>query len=118
MRFGYKVWSLCTPAGYLINFEIYQGQNPRSNPKYEERFGKCAAPFINLIDDFTPEVQAVPFSFYFDNLFTNIPLLSYLKSRGYDATGTIRENRIPKTCPLPYNDKLKKRNVVILFQKK
>lgn len=40
MRFGYKVWSLCTPAGYLINFEIYQGQNPRSNPKYEERFDK------------------------------------------------------------------------------
>lgn len=25
--FGYKVWCLCTVAGYLVNFEIYQGNS-------------------------------------------------------------------------------------------
>ncbi|XP_039954216.1 piggyBac transposable element-derived protein 3-like [Bactrocera tryoni] len=40
LRFGYKVWSLCTPSGYMVNFEIYQGKNPRANEDYEAKFGK------------------------------------------------------------------------------
>lgn len=98
--FGFKVWSLCTPAGYLANFEIYQGKNPRSKTEYEERFGKCIAPLFNMIDDFEDDVRALPFSFYFDNLFTGIPALVQLKSLGYNGTGTIRQNRLPKGCPL------------------
>lgn len=98
--FGYKVWSLCTTAGYLANFEIYQGKNPRSKTEYEERFGKCIAPLFNMIDDFEDDVRALPFSFYFDNLFTGIPALVHLKSLGYNGTGTMRENRLPKDCPL------------------
>lgn len=109
LRFGFKAWSLCTPSGYMVNFEIYQGKNPRSQSAYEDRFGKCAAPLINMIDDFSSDVKALPFSFYFDNLFTSFPLLAYLKSRGYNGTGTIRENRIPSSCPLPHKSKLKKK---------
>lgn len=108
LRFGYKVWSLCTPNGYIVNFEIYQGKNPRSNPLYEEKFGKCAAPLINIIDDFPEVVKSLPFSFYFDNLFTSFPLLAFLSNGGYNGTGTIRENRIPKNCPLPHKNDLKK----------
>lgn len=107
LRFGYKVWSLCTPSGYLVNFEIYQGKNPRSNAEYEAKFGKCAAPLINMIDDFSDELKSLPFSFYFDNLFTSYPLLAYLKSCGYNATGTIRENRIPASCPLAHKKTFK-----------
>lgn len=69
--FGFKVWSLCTTSGYLANFETYQGNNPRSSPEYEERFGKCIAPLFSMIDDFDDDVRALPFSFYFDNLFTH-----------------------------------------------
>lgn len=98
--FGFKVWSLCTTAGYLANFEIYQGKNPRSKTEYEERFGKCVAPLFSMIDDFDDGVRALPFSFYFDNLFTGIPALGHLKFLGYNGTGTIRENRLPKGCPL------------------
>lgn len=98
--FGFKVWSLCTTSGYLANFEIYQGKNPRSKTEYESRFGKCIAPLFNMIDDFDEDVRALPFSFYFDNLFTGIPALTHLKSLGYNGTGTIRENRLPKGCPL------------------
>lgn len=109
MRFGYKVWSLCTPSGYLVNFEIYQGKNPSGNSAYETRLGKCAAPLVNMIDDFSEDLQRLPFSFYFDNLFTGFPLLMHLKSRGYNATGMIRENRIPKKCPIPSKIDLKKK---------
>lgn len=109
LRFGYKVWSLCTPGGYLLNFDIYQGKNPRAKSHYEERFGKCAAPLINMLDHFSPEVRVLPFSFFFDNLFTSFPLLAYLKRRGYNGTGTIRENRIPASCPLPNKKTLAKK---------
>ena len=64
---------------------------------------------INMIDDFDPDVQQLPFSFYFDNLFTGFPLLVYLISRGFSGTGTIRENGIPRSCPLPCKVDLKKR---------
>lgn len=109
IRFGFKVWSLCTTSGYLLNFEIYQGASGRANGQYEERFGKCAAPLVFMCDDFSQEVRLLPFSFYFDNLFTGFPLLAYLKLRGYNATGTIRENRIPKSCPIPNKKLLKKK---------
>ena len=35
IRFGYKVWSLNTHHGYLVNFEIYQGKAVGSNNEYE-----------------------------------------------------------------------------------
>ncbi|KAG5869432.1 hypothetical protein JTB14_003124 [Gonioctena quinquepunctata] len=87
-------------SGYLVNF-IYQGNNPRGNTFYENGFGTCAAPLINMIDDFSPDVSKLPLQFYFDNLFTGFNILHYLKQRGYDGKGTIRDNRIPKSCPSP-----------------
>lgn len=53
-----------------------------------------------MIDDFDEHIRALPFSFYFDNLFTGIPALRQLKTLGYNGTGTIRENRLPNSCPL------------------
>ena len=100
IRFGYKVWCLNTSTGYLVNFEVYQGKNPNANLEYEESFGKCAAPLIQMIDEFPRHIQELPFNFYFDNLFTGIKLLKELKKRDYGATGTMRENRIPKDCPV------------------
>uniref|UniRef100_A0A2H1VYN5 SFRICE_031947 n=1 Tax=Spodoptera frugiperda TaxID=7108 RepID=A0A2H1VYN5_SPOFR len=38
-------------------------------------------------------------SFYMDNFFTSIPLLTEIKSLGHDATGTIRGNRV-ENAPL------------------
>ncbi|XP_037046510.1 piggyBac transposable element-derived protein 2-like [Bradysia coprophila] len=98
--FGYKCWSLCTVSGYLVNFEIYQGKNSRSTSEYETKFGKCMAPLFSMIDDFDDNIRDLPYSFYFDNLFTSIRALTHLKNLGYNGTGTIRENRLPEGCPL------------------
>ena len=100
IRFGYKVWSLNNPNGYLVNFEIYQGRNPYGNSEYEEKFGKAAAPLVQMIDDIPEPYKHLSYHFYFDNLFTGMMLLAELKDRGYAATGTIRDNRVPKGCSL------------------
>jgi hypothetical protein len=46
------------------------------------------------------------FFFFFDNLFTNVKTLLFLKENGYYRTGTIRENRISKDIPIPDKKKI------------
>lgn len=89
--FGLKVWSLCRPSGYMANFEIYQGKNPRSKTLYEESYGKCIAPLFNMIDDFDDHIRALPFSFFFDNLFIGIPALLQLNHSGTTAQAPLEK---------------------------
>nr|CAH7751981.1 unnamed protein product [Callosobruchus chinensis] len=61
--------------------------------------------------DITPKMPSwnnLNYHIFFDNLFTSLPLLLELKSRGLKGTGTIRENRLPKSCPIKSADKLRK----------
>ncbi len=100
IRFGYKIWCLNSPSGYIVNFEMYQGNNPRRSEEYEKLFGKAAAPLLTMLDELTEAKGFRPYKLYFDNLFTGITLLKYLRDQGFQGTGTVRENRIPKSCPL------------------
>lgn len=50
IRFGYKMWCLNCPSVYLVNFDFYQGNNPRGNPIFEREFGKCVAPLISMMN--------------------------------------------------------------------
>lgn len=52
IRFGYKIWCLNAPDGYLINFDFYQGISPKRKILYENMFGKCTAPFIKMLEEF------------------------------------------------------------------
>lgn len=100
IRFGYKIWSLNTKDGYLVNFELYQGKGPKSNAEYDSFFGKAASPLLVLLDEIPDEKRNLNYNLYMDNLFSGAALFSFLRFRGYSAVGTIRENRIPKNCPL------------------
>lgn len=40
IRFGYKVWSLNTSNGYLVNFDIYTGKKQGISGEIEKAFGK------------------------------------------------------------------------------
>ena len=99
IRFGYKVWCLNTGDGYLASFDLYQGQTYEGNKENEEMFGKCGATVLKNLHSLSADKQKLPFKLYFDNLFTSLHLLQHLKSSGYGATGTLRENRCRK-CPL------------------
>lgn len=100
IRFGYKVWCLNTKSGYLINFNMYQGKDPKFNENYTSVFGSCAAPLVTMLDELPNDKRQLPYSLFCDNLFTSFHLLAHLKERGYSVTGTIRDNRIPKNCPI------------------
>lgn len=52
IRFGYKIWCLKAPDGYLVNFDFYQGISPKRNIVYENKFGKCAAPLEKCLKNF------------------------------------------------------------------
>ncbi|KAF2888115.1 hypothetical protein ILUMI_18058 [Ignelater luminosus] len=59
----------------------------------------------NLRDDIKPLLHTI----YFNNLFTNINLLTDSEQRGYGGSGTIRENRLPKSCNLLPKKELEKK---------
>lgn len=109
IRFGYKIWSVNTKSGYLINFIPYQGTDSRISEDYQNVFGKAVAPFMTMLDQFSNTQKKLRYYFYFDNLFTSVHLLSNLKDRGYGGTGTIRDNRVPKNCPLLSKAVMKKK---------
>lgn len=92
LRYGYKVWCLNTPLGYNAAFEIYQGKAQLHKTKVEKAMGKCAAPLLYLINGLPEAKRDLPYSIFFDNLFTGIPLLYYLLTNGYNGAGTIRED--------------------------
>lgn len=71
IRFGYKLWSASTSAGYLIHFISYQDSKANPLPK-QGSLGIGAAVVINL-DKLPKEVDHC--SFYFDKFSTGLPLL-------------------------------------------
>lgn len=52
IRFGYKVWCINSPKGYLINFDIYRGKSLATPTDYQFAFGKSSAPLVQLFDSF------------------------------------------------------------------
>ena len=105
IRFGYKLWSACTPSGYLIHFIPYQGSKASQLPK-QDCLGLGAAVVLNLLHELPKSIEH--YSLHFDNFFTGLPLLDILSDMGHAGTGTIRENRTEK-CPLPGSKLMKKR---------
>lgn len=104
IRFGYKLWSAATRHGYLVNCELYQGA---SGPllKMQSELGLGAAVILELHSRLPQELG--PYNLYFDNFFTGLPLLKYLRNQNVGGTGTVRENRL-ENCNLPNSKDMKK----------
>ncbi|KAK9712115.1 Transposase IS4 [Popillia japonica] len=62
-----------------------------------------------MLDELKALKGTQPYKLYFDNLFTGMTLLKYLRDNNYEGTGTIRENRVPKGCPLTNKKAIEKR---------
>ena len=108
IRFGYEVFCLNTVSGYLVSFELYQGKKGPYNENLVARFGKSSATVLSLIEKLTLDKKDLPYHFTFDNRFTSLELLVELKRRGYNATGTMRANRIAKQCRMKTVEEMKK----------
>lgn len=87
IRFGYKVWCLCSSEGYLYYFLPYSG----CSDNYNKTVGLGADVVLRLLECVEhPTRHAI----YFDNFFTSYLLMLILTERKVAATGTVRSNRV------------------------
>ena len=103
-----KAWCLNLRYSYMSVFGINQNPTYGSSSDYEQRFGKGGGTLLVLLDKLPEFIRRMPLDFYFDNYFTSFPLFNHLTSLNHGGTGAIRENHIPKQCPLKFTKDMKK----------
>jgi hypothetical protein len=88
IRFGYKVWALCTSDGSGVYFEPYCGADTNNTDA-----GLGQGP--NIVLDLCEKANLPPGSeTYFDKFFTSFPLLDQLSEKHIAGTGTVHQNRL------------------------
>lgn len=96
-KWGIKFFVLCDSYGHAYRFEIYNGAGDnvvlQGQPDLGSRFNVVVR-LSQTVLNFVNHIE------YFDNFYTSLPLLVYLRARGIYSLGTIRFNRIPN-CKLP-----------------
>ncbi|XP_066582088.1 piggyBac transposable element-derived protein 3-like [Prorops nasuta] len=96
IRFGLKMWGLCTSNGYLLGWDLYRGKNQiETNVLMKCALGSRVV--MNLLKDFLHNITPRKINLYhvyFDNYFTNFDLILHLRNIGLRATGTIRNDRV------------------------
>lgn len=92
VRFGFRLWCICSSSGYLYTFFPYAGAAGKKND-----LGLCATVVLELLSIVKNSQNHNVF--FFDNFFSSYKLFCLLKAKGFFATGTIRENRT-SNCPL------------------
>lgn len=103
-KWGVKLFVLCDSTGFAYRFEVYNGAGDNVVLAGQPDLGSTSNVVVRLsqtIPDFKHHIL------YFDNFYTSIPLLVYLRARGIYSLGTVRVNRIPK-CKLPNDAVIKK----------
>lgn len=89
IRFGYKLWCLCSASGYLFNCIPYAGASDR----YDREIGLGADVVLRLLKNVNSPCHH---RVYFDNFFTSHQLICLLSEKQFCASGTVRNNRIGK----------------------
>ena len=88
VRFGFKLWAICTSDGFLHHAELYCGSHTKVTDK---GFGRCGNVVLQMIENVNmqPGQHAV-----FDNFLGSVALLEELASKKIAATCTLREDRL------------------------
>ena len=79
IHFGYKLWSACTPAGYLIQFIPYQGSKFAQLPE-QQSFGLGAAVVLQLLLFY--QTQVVILTAYFSTISSLVNLFWEVDQKG------------------------------------
>ena len=87
VRYGFKVWSLCSSDGAGLTFEPYCGSDTKI---VDEKMGQGPNVVLDLVSKSRISRGS---SVYFDNLFTSFPLLDRLSEMEIAGTGTAHQNR-------------------------
>lgn len=95
-KWGFKLFSLCDSTGFSYAFEIYTGAGDNIIPEGAPNLGAASNVVVRLSKNIPNFINHV---IYFDNFYTSLGLLIYLRSRGIYSLGTVRTNRVPN-CKL------------------
>jgi hypothetical protein len=89
VKYGMRIYKMCTDKGYTWDYKVYAAENKVINP-----LDKTGSLVIQLGQDILNEGRLI----VTDNYYTSVPLAKYLKERNTDLCGTIRSNRrnLPK----------------------
>nr|CAH7734201.1 unnamed protein product [Callosobruchus chinensis] len=87
IRFGFKLWCLCSSDGYLYEFIPYGGRSSNNEVSDLGLGEKVVLNLLSVVQE--PHKHRI----FFDNFFSSHKLFCLLKDKGFYATGTIRENR-------------------------
>jgi len=96
IRFGIKMWALCSAEGYLFDCDIYCGKQTNTAnllPNCAQGSRVVLQMLQQLLLNTTPR-KLSQYHIYFDNLFTSPDLLVHMKKIGLRATGTVRSDRV------------------------
>ena len=88
IRFGYKLWVLASATGLPYKIEIYQG---KSTGDTDESIGtRVVKKALEICEN------SKDHSVFFDNFFSSYQFITDLGTKGFRATGTMRNDRIMK----------------------
>ncbi|CAF4946857.1 unnamed protein product [Pieris macdunnoughi] len=107
-KWGFKLFVLCSLLGYAYKFIIYAGKENEERPPDEPDIGVVAQTVMKILRVVSRQRNHIV---YFDNYYTSIPLLHFLKTQGIYSLGTIQRNRLGKTCKLPSKQEVMKSSV-------
>lgn len=101
---GYKLWVRADTDGYISKFEVYQGKashacEPSAADNNESEGFGLGEQVVHSRDLFHKHQEV-----YFDNYFSSVALMEYLRQNGVHAAGTVRLSR--KGLPVGMNEKL------------
>ncbi|XP_055912797.1 piggyBac transposable element-derived protein 1-like [Eupeodes corollae] len=102
-----KLFVLCDHMGFSYSLEIYSGAGDNVVQENASDLGASS----NVVDRLSNKIpDNVNHIVYFDNFYTSLCLLTYLRSRGIYSLGTVRSNRVPN-IKLSSDAELTKRKV-------
>ena len=91
-KWGIKIWARCGVSGIVYDFQVYTGAGSGAR---DDDNAQNLGVGGNVVKHLTSSLPChVGYKVYFDNYFSSVNLLHYLKTQGIWAIGTIRADRL------------------------
>ncbi|XP_054083828.1 piggyBac transposable element-derived protein 1-like isoform X1 [Zeugodacus cucurbitae] len=91
-KWGAKLFVICDSFGYSYSFEVYCGAGDNKILPNCPDLGAASNVVVRLSQVIPNNANHI---IYFDNFYTSLGLLLYMRSRGIHSLGTVRGNRVP-----------------------
>lgn len=87
---GYKVWCRAEKSGFISKFQVYQGKDKIvDTTDIQKKYGMGGKVVITMSEALLQNKHKL----FFDNYFSSIPLMEFLKAENTPACATIRSDR-------------------------